>query len=242
MCGGFALHLSGGSRAANLLRQVLWHTGKTSTYVFLGALAGFLGGRIGDFLKGPWIHAISCAAGGVMILMGLVLLGLLPRRRRRTEDGEVGLLSSVFRQFSGQPTPAAALVLGLASGFLPCPIVVGFLALSVQSGSALAGVVLMAAMGVGTMWALLLVGMGGGLMKSWLRRRGAILGGVVLVLLGAATILRGTEVFHRTLGCTECQREAATTAPASQPATGSARAAPARCPHCSPQTGEAREP
>jgi len=210
MCGGFALHLAQGERRAAVLgRQLLWHAGRITTYVFLGAMAGFLGAWVGAGSRLPFAqNVLAYGAGGVMVLMGLVLLGLVPLpgrwlgRARTSEDaGEGGLLATLFRQFVGRPSPAAALVLGIATGFLLCPIVVGFLALSVHGGSVLTGMGTMAAMGLGTAWSLLLLGMTGHLLAARWRRWGAAVGGTVLVLLGLATALRGTEAFHHLLGC-----------------------------------------
>jgi sulfite exporter TauE/SafE len=56
MCGGFALHLAGrDGQGPVLVRQLLWHAGKTVTYVFLGAIAGFAGGAI--VAAGPQVVA-----------------------------------------------------------------------------------------------------------------------------------------------------------------------------------------
>jgi len=255
MCGGFALHLSRApSRWGVLARQLLWHAGKTFSYVFLGAMAGFVGGLAGAASAMPWVQkALAYAAGAAMVLMGLAILGLLPFRRGRWGEGRgkdveresveggaseeekakepstsrstlhpppstavpsglappasglspsgEGLLASLFRQFFREPTPAGAFVLGLATGFLPCPIVIGFLSLSVTSGSVLTGIATMAAMGVGTVWSLLLLGLSGHVLTLRVRRRGAAVAGAVLIVLGAATALRGTETFHHLLGC-----------------------------------------
>ena len=200
MCGGFALYLAEGpSGRAALARQLLWHAGKTSTYVLLGAVAGFAGGMVGSAhgLLGVQ-RVLACVAGAIMLLMGANLLGLLPGRSSPAA-GE-GLFSSVFRRFFGQPTPSGAFALGLATGLVPCPIVVGFLALSLQSGSVLAGMATMAAVGVGTVWALLVLGMTGYAVRVRTRRWGAVIGGVLLVLLGTVTILRGTGIMHHLMG------------------------------------------
>ena len=139
MCGGFVLHLSRGAGRWTLLgRQLLWHSGKTFTYVFLGALAAFGGGALGRFSNPPWIQNIlSYAAGGIIILMGLSFMGLLPFRAGRAKPpaeppatrGSAGrlalppqedtLIPSFFRQFVREPTLASSFVLGIATGFLP---------------------------------------------------------------------------------------------------------------------------
>jgi len=210
MCGAFALHLSRApSRWGALGRQLLWHTGKTFTYVFLGAMAGFVGRWAGSASAMPWVQkALAYATGAAMVLMGLAILGLRPRWRRTgtassgsSAGAGEGLLASLFRQFFREPTPSGALVMGLATGFLPCPIVLGFLALSAQSGSVLTGMATMAAVGVGTLWSLLALGLGGHALTSRVRRRGAAVAGALLIFLGAATALRGTETFHHLLGC-----------------------------------------
>ena len=203
MCGGFALHFSrSDNRWSALSRQLLWHIGKTFTYVFLGALAAFGGGALAHVPGLPWIQDfLTSVAGSVIILMGMALLGILPFRAKPSAGNEEGLLSSVFREFFREPTMAAAFALGMVTGFLPCPIVVSFLALSAQTGSVLIGMATMAAMGVGTLWSLLLLGMLGRFASLRARRWSAAMGGTVLVILGLVTILRGTEVFHRALGC-----------------------------------------
>ena len=201
MCGGFALHLAGGtSRRAVLVRQLLWHAGRMTTYVFLGALAGYFGALVVSLARWPWAQTLSgYIAGAVLVLMGLILLGLAPARAknatasdpaRRPAGGEEGLFAAIFRQFFSQPTPWAALALGLATGFLPCPITVGFLLLSAQTGSVPWAMAIMAAMGLGTVWALLLLGLTGHVLQLKWRRRGAVALGVLLILLGAWTLLR----------------------------------------------------
>jgi sulfite exporter TauE/SafE len=77
----------------------------------------------------------------------------------------------------------------------------GMLALSVQSGSVAVGMAVMAAMGAGTVWSLLVLGVTGHMVTLRLRRWGTAVAAAVLILLGVATALRGTEALHRVLGC-----------------------------------------
>ena len=204
MCGGFALHLSRtDSPGRTLGRQLVWHAGRIFTYGFLGALAGFGGGLLRSIQDMLWIqNALAYGAGAIMMVMGLVLFGVVPSfGAGRLAPNEEGLLAALFRHVFQQPTAAGALTLGVATGFLPCPIVLAFLAYAAQSGSVLGGVLIMGAMGLGTVWSLLLLGLSGHLLNVRLRRWGAYAGGVLLVLLGLATVLRGTAAFHRLLGC-----------------------------------------
>ena len=196
MCGGFALHLAAGeTRAVVLLRQLMWHLGRIVTCVFLGALAGFCGNMV-SLAKWPAVKDVpGYLAGAVMVLMGLSVLGLLPSRRSGLEDSpDGGLLTSIFQQFFQESTPLSALVLGMAVGFLPCPITICFLVLAAGSASVPLGMGIMAAMGVGTVWALLILGMTGHVLKAKWKRWGAVLTGIVLIAMGTWTILRKAEV------------------------------------------------
>lgn len=243
MCGAFALHLSRGRNSLGVMgRQLLWHAGKTTTYVFLGALAGMIGGMAGALGSRPWVmQAIAFATGGIMALVGLGMLGLrLPGRAARqkgpqnvgesgvcggadglggaSEGGGTagrtpqpsdskplspkalgGLFASLIRPLMKEPSGTAALVLGVATGFLPCGIVYATLAVAASSGSVLVGMMTMAAMGLGTVWSLLILGMSGGFLAARLRGRATLLAGAVLVLLGVVTVLRGTTMLRHIL-------------------------------------------
>jgi sulfite exporter TauE/SafE len=201
MCGAFPLHMAAGRGVwANLARQLPWHAGRIVTYVFLGALAGYFGGVIGAPER-PWVQrGLTWIAGAAMVLAGLAMLGLLPRRVKAWRPGRgEGLFPLVFRQLFARPTPAGAMVLGLACGFLPCGIVWAAVAMSAGSRSVPTGMATMAALGVGTVWSLLILGLTGGLMRQALRRWGTLVAGVILIVMGAATVLRGSGVLKEIL-------------------------------------------
>jgi uncharacterized protein len=193
MCGGFAIHLAGGTdRKGVLFRQLLWHAGRIVTYVFLGALAGYFGAVLVSLARWPWTKALpGYVVGVVMIVMGLGLLGIIPARLKASSgsNGD-GLFAAIFRQFFSEPTPISALALGLATGLLPCPITVGFLLLSARTGSVPQAMAIMAAMGAGTVWSLLLLGMTGHMLQLKWRRRGAAVLGALLIALGSWTLMR----------------------------------------------------
>jgi len=204
MCGGFVLHLSQGKdRKSMLTGQLLWHAGKLCTYTFLGAAAGFAGRFLELFFPsyGPFQNILSYAAGGIILLMGLSLLGLLPVCGKKPGSNPESALAAAGRKFFSASSPGAALSMGLATGFLPCPIVIAFLAYSLQSGSVLTGMATMSALSLGTMSPLLLLGGLTRLAGVHLRNWGPKAGGIILIILGLSTALRGTELFHQLLGC-----------------------------------------
>jgi uncharacterized protein len=204
MCGGFAVYLSQGKSGTKMVAgQLLWLAGKLFSYLFLGAVAGFLGRSIENLLPNLDLlrNLLSYLAGALILMMGLSLFGLLPIGKRSREGFVESLLVSLSQKFLTAASPGAALALGLATGFLPCPIVLAFLAYALQSGSVATGMVTMGALGLGTMLPLLLLGsitrLSGIHLRSWAPKAGALL----LIILGLTTALRGTAIFHRLLGC-----------------------------------------
>jgi hypothetical protein len=192
MCGGFALYLAAGeTKAAVLLHQLMWHLGRIITCVFLGALAGFCGNMV-SLAKWPAVkHVPGYLAGAVMVLMGLAIMGLFPSRKNAFGDSpDGGLFTSIFQQLLRKPGPLSALVLGIAVGFLPCPITMCFLGLAAGSASVLLGMGIMAAMGVGTAGGLLILGLTGHVITGRWKRWGWVFTGVVLIVMGTWTILR----------------------------------------------------
>jgi len=201
MCGPFLLQLSAPDHYRNY-RPLCWLLGKLFSYLFLGAAAGFAGYFLVAFH--PELSFLQrlfgYLTGAAFLVAGLHLLGVKPGKESRG-----GLLHEVFSSVAGRflmtPGPAGALLFGVFSGFLPCPIVIAFLAYALHSGSALVGMATLGALGLGTSLPLVLLGSlarGPVLRRLWRPKTGAVL----LVLLGIMTLLRGSPLFHHLFGCT----------------------------------------
>lgn len=204
MCGGFFLHLSlDKNDARTLSRQLLWLTGKLFSYLFLGAAAGHAGAVLGSFLvrQGQFQNLLSFATGAVILVMGLSVLGLVPVRIKRLAGMGESILVTLARSVLTGQSAGGALTLGMVCGFLPCPIVVGFLAYSLQSGSVAAGMATMGGLGVGTVVPMLLAGGATRLCGIHLRSWAPKAGGIILIVLGLITSLRGAQFFHHLVGC-----------------------------------------
>lgn len=228
MCGGFVLHLSLGGQerrgwARPAVRQALWHVGRISGYAFVGALAGWAGSALPLTGWQFWQRALAVVAGAAMAAAGLVMLGLR-RGRARAADAPPGLLAGMLRFLPARPSAGTALAMGMLCGVLPCPVVLAFVALAASTQSVAGGIVTMAAMGVGTIWSLALLAAGARLAGPRVRRWAAPVGGVVLIVLGAVTVLRATPWHHAVLGC--C------------PPAAAAASQPTSCPHCAGPTSQ----
>jgi sulfite exporter TauE/SafE len=227
MCGGFVLHLSLGERQRRgwlrpALHQALWHVGRLGSYAFVGALAGWAGSALTLAGWQLWQRALAVLAGAAMAAAGLVMLGLRRGRTKVATDAPPGLLAGLLRFLPAQPSAGSALALGMVCSVLPCPVVLAFVALAASTQSVAGGIITMAAMGAGTVWSLALLAAGARLVGPGVRRWAAPVGGVLLILLGAVTVLRATPWHHAVFGC-----------PAAPAASQ-----PAACPHCTGPTSQ----
>jgi sulfite exporter TauE/SafE len=196
MCGGFACALASGSRAraATLRRQLVYNTGRVTTYCFFGAVAGWAGAQ---GLPGAAQRVLAVVSGTLMIYIGLQFFGVMAARTLRPA-GIVGVVDvSALRSMLKSPRAGAPLAFGVMNGFLPCPLVYAFAVQAAASGGALAGLGVMLAFGLGTFPAMLAMGALG----TWLQRRpaqaapwrlaGVRAAGAFIVLLGMITLARG---------------------------------------------------
>jgi sulfite exporter TauE/SafE len=234
MCGGFILAVSGPGRTPPLAlvgRQMLLQLGKATTYVFLGALAGALGAVVTRNSALAWTgRGLTVAAGVVITLAGLTLLGW----RSVSGGGVARWIAPVWNRvvsplLVSRPR-GSALIVGMAMGFLPCPLIYAGLAAAVAGGSALFGASIMAGVSLGTIPALLAVATLGAVRPKRLGAWPVRLAGVLLVAAGLFALGRGLGLVRRHHGHTP---PAATTS-SSEAHAGHGPAAPPR------DDGEAR--
>jgi hypothetical protein len=204
MCGGFACALGRDARGggATVLRHLSYNIGRLTSYSFLGALAGALGqvictaqgGAAAPLLGGSVDvvqRALAIIAGLLMIAMALQFFGLLQAFHRLAIGFGGSTLAISLRSLLTARSPAAPLAFGVFNGFLPCPLVLAFIAQAASTAGALQGFLVMAAFGLGTFPAMLMMGgVGRALAPAW-RQRGVWLAGSCILLLGLITLGRG---------------------------------------------------
>jgi uncharacterized protein len=203
MCGGFACALGHDRRGhgATILRHVLYNTGRLTTYCFLGGLAGALGqvlctsrGLEVPLLGGPLDAAqrvLAIVAGLLMIAMALQLFGLFRRLHGIATGFGSGTLIASLRSLLAAPGAAAPLAFGVVNGFLPCPLVYAFAVQAASTAAPLPGFLTMAAFGLGTFPAMLMMGGVGQVLGPTWRQRGVWVAGSFILLLGLITLGRG---------------------------------------------------
>jgi protein SCO1/2 len=197
MCGGFSVGLMR-SPAHAKERLALYHLGKISTYIFLGAVAGLLGAALLANGALRWAQFVFSSLAGVLIaVVGLQTLGLLPGQSivnslaSRLWLGP--FLSPFFKTFRTNFSRESAFFLGLFNGFLPCGLVYTFALTAAATASLPSAVFVMLAFGLGTVPILLAVAWGANWLqlqsqlRPWLARSS----GILIVILGFITVWRG---------------------------------------------------
>jgi sulfite exporter TauE/SafE len=196
MCGGFALGIGLGapSVAVNVGRQVVYTAGRVFTYAFLGAAAGYAGSRVAGSV-GAWINAqaaLCLIAGLLLVGQGLLGFGLIPTRfRAKPSGGPLCLAGTFVGPFLRSPKSSDVLLAGIFTGFLPCGLVYGFLALASSSASIPQGLLTMALFGAGTGPLMILAGAGGSLLSHVGRRNVLRVSAACILLTGFISLARG---------------------------------------------------
>lgn len=175
-------------------RFLVYGFGKALTYGTLGLIVGLIGAVTATLQGGQQV--LSIAAGIVLIAVGLHLAGVSWLSRLAAPVGGSHLIGWMAGQLKGKGI-GPALALGLLNGLLPCGLVYGALAAALAQGSVVESSLFMIVFGIGTMPALWLSVR----LAGWVSIENRILltriSGVLLILYGAFTLLRGTPWMHQ---------------------------------------------
>ena len=155
MCGVFAIRAAAGMRTSAAFWNLCIYTfGKAATYIFLGTLAGALGSQV------------AARVSGVELALGIIVALFLMRGAWRLWRGGAAAAGSSVNWTKLIPfrLPAAdssqgRFFLGLATGYLPCGVTALAVLESAAAASPLNGAVLMSGFGLGTIPALVAVGL-----------------------------------------------------------------------------------
>lgn len=192
MCGPLVLMVGLQFRARGLAaipHHLSYHFARITVYALLGAIVGAIGSLLGlgsglNRLAG----AVSLSVGLAVMLFGIGYLGWLPLGRL---DASAGWLSGAMGKALKRGGSLGALLLGGLNGLLPCGLVYSALLLTATTGGPLPGGLGMFLFGIGTIPALVVVGVGAGTLSVRFRQALTRVAGVVIVVAGLQLALRG---------------------------------------------------
>lgn len=191
MCGGFVCFYAGsatGSEAAALRAHAMYNTGRLASYLLLGALAGVAGRGISQAGAVVGVrHAAAVVAGALMVGWAIstiaaqrgVSLGPLhaPAAWQRA-------LGRALQAVRGQPLAVRAGLTGLVTTLLPCGWLYVFVATAGGTGSVRSAMTMMALFWLGTVPALVAVGIGAQTVLAPFRRRLPAFSAAVVLVMG----------------------------------------------------------
>ncbi len=179
------------SRWKFIITKTLNHLGRITTYVVLGILFGLMGKAIVAAGFQQWLSIIS----GALIL----LMVLWPKRWMQFSPK-----SKIFRFTSWVKTkfssllksrkPGTLYLLGVLNGLLPCGLLYMALAASISTGSAWNGAAFMLMFGLGTVPALVLIGVFASTLKQRFANSFMRVSRVLLVMTAFLLIIRGSNL------------------------------------------------
>ena len=200
MCGGIVGTLTVGlapeirlSRRRMAPYLFAYNLGRIASYTVAGMLVGYLGSQLSHGIAHQYALLVARLVSGLfMVALGLYLADWWRVLGRLERLGSVmwRRIEPLGRRFFPVKSPLQALGLGLVWGWLPCGLVYSALALALASGNAVEGGQLMFAFGLGTLPAVLTVGITAAWFKRlarnpWIRRTA----GALILLFGLTTLL-----------------------------------------------------
>ncbi len=175
---------------------VLYQTGRLTTYLLLGAIAGAIGSVLRITAVGHnWQVGLSLVVGGLMLLVGLSLLGIVPLSRRLESAGLARRVGGWIKRFLSAEHPAAPFALGFSNGLLPCGPVYAAILMAATSGDPLRGATIMLLFGLGTLPAILGVGLFASRLSAGMRTHLFRVAAVLVMVVGLQLVLRGLALY-----------------------------------------------
>lgn len=196
MCGGFVAVYAGGlergGARVRLGAHLAYSAGRLAAYASLGAAAGALGAALDATGRLAGVQrAAAVVAGALIVLWGALALAesrgvRLPRLV--AAPALRGLVRRGVEAVAARPPAARGLAMGLLTGLLPCGWLYAFVITAAGTGSALAGAATMAVFWLGTLPAMIGVGIGLAVVSAPLRRYVPTACALAMIALGLLSV------------------------------------------------------
>lgn len=195
MCGGISSALSVGISAPHqplrfITLTLHYNIGRIITYTLLGFSLGSLMALLGEYWPIMTI-VMRVAAGIILIIMGFYLTNLWHGLIWIEKIGQHlwRIVSPLSKKCLPIKQPHQAIFLGLIWGFLPCGLVYSMLIWAASTRDASQSAILMFCFGLGTLPALITLGVFSTLLKKWVQSRTTrTVAGFLVIIFGIWTL------------------------------------------------------
>ena len=170
---------------ASLVLTLSYNAGRIGSYMMAGAIAGGAAGGAASFsASASWQVAAYWITNLMLVGFGLYLMNAWAGFAHIEKAGALiwRRLSPLTGKLLPIDSPKKALAAGMVWGWLPCGMVYTAVVMAMLSGSASSGAAIMLAFGLGTLPALLSLGMLGARLQGWTRKRWVRVASGLLVL------------------------------------------------------------
>lgn len=194
MCGGINLSQcirveSGAqekSRLAAVRAPFLYNLGRVVSYTAIGFVAGALGSV---FTFSPFAQGIlKLAAGVLMVMMGINLLGIFPSLRR-FNPRMPSLVTRILDK--GRAGGKGPLIVGLLNGLMPCGPLQAMQIYALSTGNPVTGALSMLLFSLGTVPLVFGLGALGSALSRKFTRKAMTVGAVLVMVLGLSMLSQG---------------------------------------------------
>lgn len=180
--------MAGASASQRFIPHLYFNAGRVISYTAFGAAIGFVGSAL---TLSPAISGVlTIAVSVMMILVGLQMLGLLPRVSRIIPGFPKAFLHRIH-DLAAKTSRGSAFALGAATFFLPCGFTIALQLYVLGKADALTGALTMLVFAIGTLPALLGLSMLSSFARGSVQARFLTIAGAVVVVLGFMNIQFG---------------------------------------------------
>ena len=176
--------------------HLAFHLGRLTTYGFLGAVAGLLFHLANlETLFYNVRSGLTLVGGALMILMGLALMRILPLPGMAAFSFNGSRMQALLGRLLNSQGRSSRMLMGMAVGFLPCGLSWAMIIKAATTQNPMAGFLIMAAFGLGTVPALFLPGISASLLSLRSRLMGERLAALSVIAMGLILVFKGAKLF-----------------------------------------------
>lgn len=192
MCGGIMSAMTFQSRASLAQTIMAYNLGRIITYMVVGAFMGFIGSFVNAAGTIVGLQGIANMLGGLFIILWIGKKVALPLDK--WSPLKLPLIQKWLQLLKTRPGVAPVFISGLLLGFLPCGLTYTMHMKAAASGSAVQGAATLLFFGVGTLPALIVIGVFSFVLSKALRSKVMLLGNTLALAIGVISILRGMVI------------------------------------------------